>query len=111
MKKKLYTFCYIQHLYYVFKPALVALPCNVHPVYSMNPSPEIKKLIEKLGPKKGVLTSQGKYEAILKRKSYDHQCFLECVRLRLDPSRGVGTTQSVQTESDCLFTQMLSHTL
>jgi hypothetical protein len=77
----------------------------------MNPSPEIKKLIDKLGPKKGVLTSQDKYEAILLRKSYDHQCFLECIRLRLDPSRGVEQTQSVQTAADSLFTQMLSHTI
>lgn len=77
----------------------------------MNPSPEIKRLIEKLGPKKGALSSQEKYEAILKRKSYDHHCFLECVRLRLDPSRGIETSQSVQAASDDLFTQMLSHTL
>jgi hypothetical protein len=77
----------------------------------MSPSPEIKKLIDKMGPKKGALTLQDKYEAILKRKSYDHQCFLECVRLRLDPVRGVVTTQNVQAESDRLFTEMLAHTL
>jgi hypothetical protein len=88
-----------------------ATVCGVYLVYHMNPSPEIKKLIEKLGPKKGALTSQDKYEAILKRKSYDHHCFLECVRLRLDPSRGMETTQCVQTASSDLFTQMLSHTL
>jgi hypothetical protein len=77
----------------------------------MNPSPEIKKLIDKLAPKQGVVTSQDKYEAILKRKAYDHHCFLECVRLRLDTTRGAETTPSVQAASDALFTQMLSHTL
>ena len=85
--------------------------CSVFNVIRMNPSPEIKKLIEKLGPKKVTLSSQDKYEAILRRKAYDHHCFLECVRLRLDPSRGVQTTQSVQAAADASFTQMLSHAL
>jgi hypothetical protein len=77
----------------------------------MNPSPEIKKLIENLSVKKSALTSQDKYEAILTRKAYDHHCFLECVRLRLDPSRGRDTAHDVQMTADDLFTEMLSHKL
>ena len=88
-----------------------AQPCSALKVILMNPSPEIKKLIEKLGPKKVSLSSQDKYEAILRRKAYDHHCFLECVRLRLDPSRGAETTQGVQAASDASFTEMLSHAL
>ena len=91
--------------------ATTAQLCSAFNVIRMNPSPEIKKLIEKLGPKKVTLSSQDKYEAILRRKAYDHHCFLECVRLRLDPSRGAETTQGVQAASDASFTEMLSHAL
>jgi hypothetical protein len=74
-----------------------------------NPSPEIKQLIEKLNPRKDCPTSQGKYEAILKRKSYDHHCFLECVLLRLDASRGADTVYTVQSKAVEDFTEMLTH--
>jgi hypothetical protein len=77
----------------------------------MNPSPEIKQLIEKLAPKKKISSSQDKYEAILARKSYDHHCFLQCVCLRLDPSRDAEGTHVVQTTADDVFTQMLTHAM
>ena len=88
-----------------------SIRCTVYLRYKMNPSPEIKNLIDKIGVTKGAATSQDKYEAILKRKCYDHNCFLECVCLRLDPRRGAEATGGVQTKADDLFTQMLSHTL
>jgi len=77
----------------------------------MDTSPEIKSLIHKMDPKQDTSSAQNKYEAILERKRYDHHCFIECVRLRLDPHRGVGAVCSVQTKADLAFTHMLTHTL
>jgi hypothetical protein len=73
------------------------------------PSPEIKRLVEKLAPADVTGTIQAKYEAILQRKSYDHHCFMECVRLRLEPQRGMQTTCNVQNTADNVFTHMLTH--
>jgi hypothetical protein len=77
---------------------------------SMDTSPEIKRLVDKLSPLTGPSTNQAKYEAILQRKSYDHHCFLECVRLRLDRDRGVHAVCSVQENAYNTFAHMLSHT-
>jgi hypothetical protein len=75
-------------------------------------SPEIKKLIEKLAPPPTAeTTAQGKYEAILQRKCYDHHCLLECVLLRLDSGRGNVEQSNVQTRADQTFTHMLTHAL
>jgi hypothetical protein len=81
-----------------------------HSLRSMNPSPEIKRLVDKLSPLTGPSTNQAKYEAILQRKKYDHHCFLECVRLRLDRDRGVHAVCSVQENAYNTFAHMLSHT-
>jgi hypothetical protein len=75
------------------------------------PSPEIKKIIEKMTVSKTTTTAQDKYEAILQRKCYDHHCFMECVRLRLDTHRGTQTSSNVQEEADTTFTHMLTHGL
>jgi hypothetical protein len=74
-------------------------------------SPEIKVLIDKLTTAKSTDSYQSKYEAILARKSYDHQCFLECVLLRLDRTRSVDIQCGVQNEADRTFTHMLEHGL
>ena len=75
------------------------------------PSPEIKKLIEKMTPAPKTATAQDKYQAILERKSYDHHCFLECVLLRLDTRRGTQTPSKVRKEADQTFVHMLEHAL
>lgn len=75
----------------------------------MQASPEIKNLIDKLAPKKGVMTSQEKYEAVLHRKSYDHHCFIECAMLRLQHGRAVEAVSEVQKKADICFTHMLTH--
>jgi hypothetical protein len=74
-----------------------------------NASPEIKLLIDKITNTKNTDSSQVKYEALLARKRYDHQCFLECVLLRLDQSRGVQMESETQKESNRIFTHMLTH--
>ena len=79
-------------------------------------SPEIKKLMDKLAPNNTHPPNmQAKYEAILQRKSYDHHCFMECVRLRLEANRGMQSQQdvagSVQTDADLTFTHMLTHSM
>jgi hypothetical protein len=77
----------------------------------MDTSPEIKRLVTKLTPlPSGTGTNQAKYEAILERKRYDHYCFMECVRLRLDPKRGADIVSSVQCTADKTFAHMLEHT-
>lgn len=77
----------------------------------MDASPEIKNLIHDMGPQKGAGSSaQSKYEAILERKRYDHYCFIECVRLRLEPQRGAEADSSVYSKADLAFTHMLAHT-
>jgi len=75
----------------------------------MQASPEIKKLIDTLNPKKGVMTSQEKYEAVLRRKSYDHHCFIECAMLRLQHNRAVEPESEIQKKADTCFTHMLTH--
>ena len=72
-------------------------------------SPEVKKLIDKLAPDDSPMSSQGKYEAIIRRKLYDHHCFLECVRMRLDSHRGTHATCATQEDADKTFTHMLLH--
>jgi hypothetical protein len=72
-------------------------------------SPEIKKLIEKLAPKKNTGSAQNKYEQILERKKYDLHCFMECVLLRLDSDRGTQNRSNVQEAADKTFIQMLEH--
>lgn len=74
-------------------------------------SPEIKKLIDKLTPEPATSPAQLKYESILKRKCYDHHCFLECVLLRLDSRRGPQTLPGVQKLADETFTHMLEHAM
>jgi hypothetical protein len=78
---------------------------------AMDTSPEIKSLIHQMYPKQDASSAQSKYEAILQRKRYDHHCFIECVRLRLETHRGADTEYSVETKADLAFTHMLSHTL
>ena len=73
------------------------------------PSPEIKKLIEKITPLQKTSTAQEKYKAILERKCYDHHCFLECVQLRLDTHRGTQNVSTVQQYADDAFIHMLEH--
>jgi hypothetical protein len=73
-------------------------------------SPEIKRLVEKLVPVEVKGTIQVRYEAILQRKCYDHHCFMECVRLRLEPQRGMQTICDVQDMADNTFIHMLTHT-
>ena len=77
----------------------------------MNASHEIKKLVNKLSTDPTISSGQAKYEAIVKRKSYEHDCFLQCVLLRLETHRGGSTVQNVQTSADTNFTKMLSHVL
>ena len=74
-------------------------------------SPEIKKLIDKLTPEPTVSTAQAKYENILKRKCYNHHCFLECVLLRLDSWRSPQTQCGVQKLADETFIHMLEHVM
>jgi hypothetical protein len=81
------------------------------PSEDTKPSPEIKKLIEKMTPATKTATAQDKYQSILARKSYDHHCFLECVLLRLDTRRGTQTPSKVQKEADQTFIHMLTHAL
>ena len=83
----------------------------VLPNEDSKPSPEIKKLVSKITPAHATATAQEKYDAILKRKCYDHHCFLECVLLRMDTHRGAETTSKIQQEADTTFTYMLSHAL
>ena len=73
------------------------------------PSPEIKKIVDKLTPLKVTASAQDKYQSVLVRKAYDHHCFLECVSLRLDFQRGTQTTSGVQKEADKTFISMLEH--
>jgi hypothetical protein len=75
------------------------------------PSPEIKQLVEKMTPDASVATSQKKFDDIVKRKKYDHHCFLECVLLRLDTRRSTEAPSLVQTKADTAFTHMLTHAL
>ena len=75
----------------------------------MKTSPEVKKIIEKLTPSDATTTAQNKYQAILKRKAYDHHCFLECVARRLDTYRGTQTASRVQQNADKTFIKMLEH--
>jgi len=75
------------------------------------PSPEIKQLVEKMAPDANVGTAQQKFDDILKRKKYDHHCFLECVLLRLDTRRSTETPSMVQKKADTAFTHMLTHAL
>jgi hypothetical protein len=75
----------------------------------MDTSPEIKLLVNKLCLTK-TGTNQAKYEEILERKRYDHYCFFECIRLRLDKHRGTDTVSNVQVEADRNFEHMLAHT-
>jgi hypothetical protein len=72
-------------------------------------SPEIKLLIDKIANTNNNDSAQVKYEAILSRKRYDHQCFLECVLLRLDISRGSHEQCEIQKEADQTFAHMLTH--
>ena len=66
----------------------------------MKTSPEVKQIIEKLTPSDVTETAQNKYQAILKRKAYDHHCFLEAVSLRLDTFRGTQNASRVQQQAD-----------
>jgi hypothetical protein len=75
------------------------------------PSPEIKQLIEKMTPMTSNTTAQEKYELILLRKRYEHNCFLECVLLRLDTHRGTQVASKVHEEADNTFIHMLTHAL
>jgi hypothetical protein len=81
----------------------------ISPSEDMKTSPEIKNMIDKLTPSKATATAQEKYQAILKRKCYDHHCFLECVSLRLDTYRGTQTSSQVQEHADRTFVHMLEH--
>jgi hypothetical protein len=76
----------------------------------MDTSPEIKSLIHKMSPKQDAGSAQSKYEAILERKRYDHHCFIECVRMRLETHRGMDAECSVESNADLAFAHMLSHT-
>ena len=75
----------------------------------MKTSPEVKQIIEKLTPSDVTETAQNKYQAILKRKAYDHHCFLEAVSLRLDTFRGTQNASRVQQQADKTFVKMLEH--
>jgi hypothetical protein len=75
----------------------------------MDTSIEIKRLVNKISPLPEGSTNQAKYQAILERKSYDHYCFLECVRLRLSPVLEEDAVSSVQVRADTAFSYMLSH--
>ena len=75
----------------------------------MKTSPEVKQIIEKLTPSAVTDTAQNKYQAILKRKAYDHHCFLEAVSLRLDTFRGTQNASRVQQQADKTFVKMLEH--
>ena len=75
------------------------------------PSPEIKQLIEKMTPATSTATAQEKYELILLRKRYEHNCFLECVLLRLDTHRGTQVASKVHEDADKTFIHMLTHAL
>jgi len=75
------------------------------------PSPEIKKMVKNMTPLMTNATSQQKYEAVIERKRYDHNCFLECVLMRLDIHRGTQTSSHVQEQADKTFTHMLQHAL
>ena len=77
----------------------------------MNASQEIKKLVDKLSTDPAATSGQAKYEAILKRKSYENDCFLQCVILRLETRRGEGIMQSAQQTAEVDFRLMLSHIL
>ena len=82
----------------------------VTPSEDMKTSPEVKKIIEKLTPSdETTTTAQNKYQAILKRKAYDHHCFLEAVSLRLDTFRGTQNASRVQQQADKTFVKMLEH--
>jgi len=56
----------------------------------------MKKLVDKLSKDPAENSNQKKYEAILKRKCYENDCFLQCVLLRLETHRGGSTVESVQ---------------
>jgi hypothetical protein len=74
-------------------------------------SPEIRKLIDKLAPANACTTNQGKYESIIRRKRYEHHCFLSCVVLRLDSHRGAHVACDVQELADTTYLQMFQHTM
>ena len=75
----------------------------------MQASPEIKRLVETLSTSPAETSAQEKYQAILARKRYENDCFLQCVLLRLETHRGGDTVQSVQKAADANFERMLSH--
>ena len=77
--------------------------------HDMNASPEIKQLVDSLSDDATATTAQLKYLSILKRKRYEHDCFMQCVVLRLETRRGAQTLHSVQASADKNFEKMLSH--
>ena len=77
----------------------------------MNASPEIKKLVDKLSIDPAVTSGQQKYEAILKRKCYENDCFLQCVILRLETHRGESTVKHALQTADVNFKLMLPHVM
>jgi hypothetical protein len=72
-------------------------------------SPEIKRLIETVNTDKSATTAQQKFDAILQRKRYDLDSFLNCILLRLESSRGQIVECDVQKEADATFQSMLQH--
>ena len=75
----------------------------------MQASPEIKRLVETLSTDPAETSAQEKYQAILARKLYENDCFLQCVLLRRETHRGGSTVQSAQNTADANFERMLSH--